>query len=466
MTSCFNSCIDICKFPDELKLADIIPSFKKGSSTDKGNYRPISLLPVVSKVFERLLANQLEAYLDESFSKLLCGFRKSHSTQHSILHMLRKWQNCIANKGKVGAILIDLSKAFDCLPHDLLLAKLSAYGIGSQSTKLLHDYLSNRKHRVRIGSHFSTWLELLLGVPQGSILGPLLFNIFINDLLYVISNISNFADDNTLFSCEQTLDAVIDNLIGNLDLVLDWFKCNSMVANPSKFQLIFPGTPNANVSIKLGSNVIKSVEDVKLLGVKIDSKLSFIGHVKELCNKSNAKIRALRRVRPFLSDAKTKLLVNAYILSPFNYCPLIWMFCGKEGDRLIRKCHYRALKSLTKSNKSYCDLLLECNTVDIHRRNLSLMLVEVFKSLNGLGPEIMQNMFTKKQSSYELRSGSVVEVPRYLNYNRMFSVNTFDFRATMTWNSLPSEIKSQQNINLLKLALKGVSLKCCCKICM
>ena len=110
LTSCFNSCIDSCEFPDELKLADIIPSFKKGSPTDKGNYRPISLLPVVSKVFERLLANQLEAYLDKSFSKLLCGFRKSHSTQHSILHMLRKWQNCIANKGKVGAILIDLSK--------------------------------------------------------------------------------------------------------------------------------------------------------------------------------------------------------------------------------------------------------------------------------------------------------------------------------------------------------------------
>ena len=173
----------------------------------------------------------------------------------------------------------------------------------------------------------------------------------------------------------------------------------------------------------------------------------------------------MRRVRPFLSDAKTKLLVNAYILSPFNYCPLIWMFCGKEGDRLIRQCHFRALKSLTKSNKSYCDLLLECNTVDIHRRNLNLMLVEVFKSLNGLGPEIMQNMFTKKQPSYQLQSGSVVEVPRYLNYNKMFSVNTFDFRATMTWNSLPSEIKSQQNLNLFKLALKNIHLKCCCKIC-
>ena len=260
---------------------------------------------------------------------------------------------------------------------------------------------------------------------------------------------------------------LIDGLKFNtiLDLVLDWFKFNSMVANPSKFQLIFPGTPSANISIKLGNIVIKSVENVKLLGVKIDSKLSFIDHVKELCNKSNAKIRALRRVRPFLSEDKAKLLVNAYILSPFNYCPLIWMFCGKEGDRLIRQCHYRALKSMTKSNKSYCDLLLDCNSMDIHTRNLNLMLLEVFKSLNGLGPEIMQNMFIRKQSRYELRSGSVIEVPIYINYNRVFSINTFDFRATMTWNSLPSEIKSQRSLNLFKLALKGIKLKCCCKIC-
>lgn len=278
------------------------------------------------KVFERLLENQLTAYLEPSFSKLLCGFREGRSTQHAILNMLRKWQNAIANNKKVGAILIDLSKAFDYLPHDLLLAKLSTYGIGKRSIKLLHSYLSNRKHRVRIGSHLCSWLKVLLGVPQGSILGPLLFNIFINDLLYGITDISNFADDNTLFSCVQNLDQVCSSLIGKLNLVLDWFHCNSMVANPFKFQLIFPGNVNANISLKFENIKIERVEVVKLLGIKIDSKLSFLPLVRKLCKRSNQKLRALRTARNFISQRQTELLVNAYILSPFNYCPLIWMF--------------------------------------------------------------------------------------------------------------------------------------------
>ena len=121
--------------------------------------------------------------------------------------MIRNWQNCLLNKGKIGAILMDLSKAFDYLSHKLLIAKLEAYGIGTQSLRFLYSYLTNRKHRVRINSSFSEWLELLLGVLQGSVLGPILFNIFINDLLFTVngSSICNFADDNTLYVCDSSL---------------------------------------------------------------------------------------------------------------------------------------------------------------------------------------------------------------------------------------------------------------------
>ena len=214
------------------------------------------MLPTISKVFEKLLCNQFNTFIEKKLSPSLCGFRKGYSTQHALLDMLNKWQSALNDKGKVGAILMDLSKAFDCLPHNLLIAKLGAYGIGKKSLKFIQSYLNNRKHRVKIGSHFSTWATSNVGVPQGSIWGPTFFNVFINDLILmiVLCDICNFADDNSLYAIDKELRNVIKKLLHDLDIALEWFKNNEMVANPEKFQVIFPNS-NLNLGIHINGKL-------------------------------------------------------------------------------------------------------------------------------------------------------------------------------------------------------------------
>ena len=387
LTRCFNSSLDEGVFPSELKLADVIPVYKKGSKTDKSNYRPISLLPALSKVFEKLICKQLLQFMQSKLSKYLCGFRKGFSTQYALLHLLQAWHQTLSNSGKVGTILMDLSKAFDILPPDILVAKLGAYGLGYYALKFLLSYLSDRKMRVHIGAHFSEWQNVHLGVPQGSVLGPLLFNIFLNDLFFLSleSKICNFADDNTLYSCDISFEAVVQKLLSDVPIVIEWFRFNEMVVNPEKLQVMFLGCDKQNRSVLIDNVIIKSSNSVRLLGVAIDQNLMFNGHISDICNKANQKISALLRIRNFLNTKQAETLSNSYILSAFNYCPLIWMFCNKTASKKIDSTHKRALRATYLDfNTCSLDLFEAYSARPIHRRNLELLLIEMFKTLNHL----------------------------------------------------------------------------------
>ena len=186
LTKRINKAFNENKFPDTLKLSDIVSVFKKLDQTNKTDFRPVSVLPLLSKVFEKVMYDQLHEYAETFLNKLFCGFRKAHSTQHAPFRLLQKWQKELDSSGIVGTILMDLSKTYDCLPHDFIIVKLEAYGLDTNSLRFIFDYLSSRKQRTKIGSAYSNWSKVLRGIVQGSILGPLLFNIFIDNIFFFI----------------------------------------------------------------------------------------------------------------------------------------------------------------------------------------------------------------------------------------------------------------------------------------
>ena len=238
-----------------------------------------------------------------------------------------------------------------------------------------------------------------------------------------------------------------------------------MVTNLDKFQVIFPGTErSSNNVIKIGDLIFPSTEEVKLLGITFDRQLTFYPHIQNMCKAASNKIKALLRIRSFLTQNQTDLILNAYVFSAFNYCPLVWMFCSKKAHNLIDKTFYRALcaKYYTFSH-NFSDLLKKANMPSIHVRNLRLLVIEIFKSINRLNPELMWDTFPLKTSKYYLRQGSSLMISP--NGKSARGINSFNFRAALAWNHLPASIKNVNNLSKFKALLKDVNIYCQCKLC-
>ena len=267
-----------------MKKAGITPIPKKSSKFDIKNYRPVSIF---SKIYEKCMSDQMYSYFNQILSKHQCGFLQGHSTQHSLLRMVEKLKKSLDNSGVGGMLLTDLSKAFDCLRHDLLIAKLAAYGFDQPSLCFIFSYLSGRTQRTKVNNAYSSYTDIKYGVPQGSILGPLLFNIDICDLFLwdYKCDIASYADDNTPYTSDISLNLVLEKLESSTHDLFRWFKENRMKANPDKCNLLV--TTNALTSANINGFQITNSTEEKLLGIKFDSKLYFENYVSSLCKKAS-----------------------------------------------------------------------------------------------------------------------------------------------------------------------------------
>ena len=317
LTDITNDSIKNGVFPDELKLAEVIPLFKKDDPFDKSNYRPVSLLSHMSKVFERIIYNQINEYIEPFSSNLLTGFRKNHNTQHSLLKMLESFKEALDKGNSASVIFMDLSKAFDTLNHDLLIAKLEASGFSINSLSYIHSYLNKRLQKTNVNNNYSLWKEIFTGVPQGSILGPLLFNIYINDIFLFVDEafLSNYADDTALYSIHKNHISNQSVLKRNFICLQKWFYENYMVLNPGKCCYMTFGSKFNNDLLLEDGTTIPSAEEHVVLGITIDSHLNFHSHLKQLCKKVANKLNALTRIAPHLDQDQKKLIYNSFLLA-------------------------------------------------------------------------------------------------------------------------------------------------------
>ena len=469
LTRCINSSIENGVFPTALKRANVIPVFKKGDPSSLGNYRPISLLPALSKIFERIIHEQLTEYFNDKLSPLLCGFRKGFSTQDALLRLLKYCQDSLDSDKYVGVVLMDLSKAYDCISHELLLAKLDAYGLDTSSLDLMKSYLMDREQRVVIGSHSSQYASIEIGVPQGSILGPLLFNIFLNDLLlsYDATAICNFADDNTIYSSSVQIRDLGQKLQVGVNYMINWFKFNEMKANPNKFQLIVFHKNRAKVNLTLTVNdvILENEDHVRLLGVIFDRNLKFDKYIKEICDIAQKRLFALIRIRKLIGIEQANILANSFILSKFQYCNLLWMFCSKKEQSRIDHIHKRVLRCVYRMpNVNFDELLCKSNQFDIHTKNLQSLMLFMYKVKNGECPEIVSELFETKQLAYSLRNKFLLSLPK--SKTKTYGINTVFFKGVLLWNKLDNPLKDSKNQFVFKRKIKICKIKeCTCKIC-
>ena len=463
-----NKDIDNMRYSENAKTANVRPIFKKDERTKVKNYRPVSLLNIFSKIYERFIHENLTPFVDTFLSDFISAYGKSYSTNHVLIRLIENWKKSLDQNKFVGAVFMDLHKAFDCIPHDLLIAKMHAYGFSNESLTFFYSYLKRRKQSVKINNTYSAFQVLLSGVPQGSILGPILFNIFINDLFYSVKNseLHNFADDNTISSAEFSVEKLLETLERESQIATDWFKENHMIVNPDKFQAIIVkrnSEMNDHYTLNIDGNQVTSEKSVKLLGISIDNKLLFDEHISSLCKKASNQLNAISRLHRYLGFKEKEVLINSFVYANFNYCPLIWHFCPAKSARKIEKIQLRALQILYNDFESdYEALLSKSGKCTMEIRRLRTLGIEVFKTLQKLNPVFMKEIFSKKKWLTHRPNNLEVNVHKTAKYGDK-SLRTL---GPKIWNSLPEHIKAENDFTKFKEFIsQWFGTVCKCNLC-
>ena len=454
-----NSSFEEGVFPDKNKIAKVIPVHKKGPTTDVNNYRPISLLSTFSKIMEKIMATRITNFLDlhSIIYPNQFGFRAGCSTIHSLISITETINKTIEQNKFGCGVFIDLKKAFDTVNHDILLLKLEHYGIRDNALNWFKSYLSEREQFVSLNGSDSIKKTITCGVPQGSVLGPLLFLLYINDL----PNISNklkfflFADDTNIYFEDTALSNIEKIMNKELKKLYEWLCINRLSLNISKTNFVVFHAPNKikyPITILINKQAIEEAKYVKYLGVLIDSQLSFKYHINELSKKIARGIGILYKLRHYVN---AKILKNVYyaIIYPFLlYGIIVW---GSASNILLNPLHQLQKKfvRLATFNDSYPIIpgplvhtpplfrkLCILNIYDIYKLQLGKL---VYESSNNIGPTRSVIKFTRISEihSHNTRRAERGDLYTAAVRTHRFGLKSLIIEGSNLWNNLPLELK-------------------------
>ena len=468
LTVIINTSIVTGIVPDKWKHAIVCPLLKQGDVEDPSNYRPISLLSVLSKILEKVVANQLYEFLslNNLFSESQHGFRQGLSTQTALIQITEHLYKNV-DKHEVSLLaLCDLSKAFDSVSHTLLLQKMDALQIDDF---WFTNYLTNRTQAVKINSNISSKQNIEYGVPQGSVLGPLLFNIFINDLHTVSGDsfLVQFADDAQFLLSDkiENLEPLVQRMEATMERVNQYFSDNGLKVNSDKTQFIFVGSRAVidripdDIKIKVGNSYLSPKDSAKDLGVILDSHLSFEKHVDYVCTKANGLLFFLMRNKDMFDDQTRKIVVEALVISLFSYCSLIWGSCTASIRNRIQKVQNFAAKVAVGHGRKSDHATPFINKLDWLKVNEMLIYNEslfMFKILNSHDSvEVLS--FPQVGQTHERNTRQIhnLQVPRT---RTKFADRALSIRGPTQWNKLPATIKHETRMTQFKKKLKEYML--------
>ena len=449
----FGSSLSTGMVPEDWRVANVVPLFKKGNRNDPGNYRPVSLTSVVGKLMEKVLRDGIYDHLERCglIRDSQHGFVKGRSCLTNLIEFFEEVTKCVDEGRAVDVIYMDFSKAFDKVPHGRLMKKVRMCGIEGKLADWIGNWLSDRRQRVVVDGKFSDWRPVASGVPQGSVLGPLLFVIFINDLEEGAEGwISKFADD-------TKIGGVVDEVEGccrlqrDIDRMQSWAEKWQMEFNPDKCEVIHFGRTNLNVDYRVKGRVLKNVEEQRDLGVHIHRSLKVATQVDRAVKKAYGVLAFINRGLEFKNRGVMLQLYRTLVRPHLEYCVQFWSPHYKKDVEALERVQRRFTRMLPGlEGRSYEERLRELGLFSLERRRLRGDLIEVYKMMKGIDRVNVQRLFPRvdgavtRGHNYRIHGG---------RYRRDVRGRFFTQRVVGVWNGLPAVIVESDTLGTFKRLL-------------